>query len=92
MNRKEIIDTYIFVRSHNHNIPDDTLKFIKDAALEKWEKIMEDKKETTKCPYDPREMSDQPIGMFHCPLCGEMVIAGMPHPDYSILDKEEEQE
>jgi hypothetical protein len=27
-----------------------------------------------------------PIGMFHCPLCGEMVLAGMPHPDYSAWD------
>lgn len=22
--------------------------------------------------------------MHHCPVCGEMVIAGMPHPDYSL--------
>ena len=36
-----------------------------------------------KCGHDPREMAGQPIGMFHCPECGEMVIAGMPHPDYS---------
>lgn len=35
---------------------------------------------TTKCIYDPREMSGLPIGMFHCPECGEMVIAGLPHP------------
>lgn len=27
-----------------------------------------------------------PIGMFHCPLCGEMVLAGMPHPDYNAWD------
>jgi acetone carboxylase gamma subunit len=34
------------------------------------------------------EMAGQPIGMFHCPECGEMVIAGIPHPDYSILDED----
>jgi hypothetical protein len=28
-----------------------------------------------------------PIGMFHCPECGEMVLAGVPHPDYSIWDQ-----
>ena len=38
------------------------------------------------CPYDPMEMAGQPIGMFHCEFCGEMVVAGLPHPDYSTLD------
>lgn len=33
-----------------------------------------------------------PIGMFHCPECGEMVVAGVPHPDYSILDNLEDEE
>lgn len=31
------------------------------------------------CPYDPRELVGLPIGMFHCPRCGEMIIAGLPH-------------
>lgn len=34
------------------------------------------------CTYDPTVMVGKPIGMFHCPECGEMVVAGMPHPDY----------
>lgn len=42
------------------------------------------------CTYDPAEMAGAPIGMFHCPECGEMVIAGMPHPIYDILDLSEE--
>ncbi len=37
-------------------------------------------KREKKCPYDPKEMRGLPIGMFHCPECGEMVIAGMDHP------------
>jgi hypothetical protein len=41
----------------------------------------------TKCAHDPREMNGQPIGMYHCPECGEMVIAGYPHPDYDSLSK-----
>jgi hypothetical protein len=32
-----------------------------------------------KCPHDPRELKGEPIGMYHCPVCGEMVIAGLPH-------------
>lgn len=31
------------------------------------------------CPYDPRELAGQSIGMFHCDACGCMVIAGMEH-------------
>lgn len=38
------------------------------------------------CSYDPMT-ADGPIGMFHCPECGEMVVAGMEHPDYSLLDE-----
>jgi hypothetical protein len=36
-----------------------------------------------KCSFDPTHAEG---GMFHCPECGEMVVAGMAHPDYSILD------
>jgi hypothetical protein len=31
------------------------------------------------CKFDPRPLVGVPIGMFHCPECGEMVIAGLPH-------------
>jgi hypothetical protein len=39
-----------------------------------------------KCKFDPKIYAGLPIGMFHCPECGEMVIAAMDHPDYSVLD------
>lgn len=32
------------------------------------------------CAYDPRQFSDDDgLGMFHCPRCGEMQIAGFEH-------------
>ncbi len=31
------------------------------------------------CSHDPRTMAGKPIGMYHCPECGEMVIAGVSH-------------
>lgn len=34
------------------------------------------------CPYDPKPLVNVPLGMFHCPICREMVIAGLEHPDY----------
>ena len=40
------------------------------------------KEKSKKCPYDPAAMKGFPMGMFHCPECGQMVVAGMPHPDY----------
>jgi hypothetical protein len=39
-----------------------------------------------KCSYDPKEYANAPIGMFHCPDCGEMVIAGMEHPEWDNLE------
>ena len=40
-----------------------------------------------KCTFDPTAdiYKDAAIGMFHCPECGEMVIAGLSHPDWDIL-------
>lgn len=42
------------------------------------------------CDYDPREFTGLPIGMFHCPKCGDMVIAGLPHaaPDLGEAEGE----
>lgn len=34
----------------------------------------------TSCRFDP-SLIEGPIGMFHCPDCGIMVIAGFPHLD-----------
>lgn len=39
-------------------------------------------------PYDPLLMTGQPIGQYHCPYCGGMVMAGMPHLDWSEIDLE----
>jgi hypothetical protein len=33
-------------------------------------------------PWDPIQLKGQPIGQYHCPYCGEMVIAGIDHIDY----------
>ena len=40
------------------------------------------------CEHDPRETTG-PIGMYHCPDCGEMVVAGMEHPNYLLLENKE---
>lgn len=36
-------------------------------------------KETTKCTYNPEPLKGVPLGMHHCPECGCMVIAALPH-------------
>jgi hypothetical protein len=36
-----------------------------------------------------------PCGMYHCPYCGEMIVAGIPHPDkaaYEEMHAQEQQE
>ena len=35
------------------------------------------------CPEDPMTLRGQPIGMYHCPYCGVMCVAGLPHPSPS---------
>ena len=34
-----------------------------------------------KCGYDPKPLLGSPLGMFHCPECGAMQLAGLPHID-----------
>lgn len=40
--------------------------------------------EGTVCPWpwDPEQRGPSGLGMYHCPYCGEMVVAGLPHVDY----------
>jgi hypothetical protein len=40
-----------------------------------------------KCPHDPKTMAGRPIGMYHCPECGDTVIAGMEYPETSGDDQ-----
>lgn len=32
------------------------------------------------CAERPELLAETPIGMYHCPDCGAMVLAGLPHP------------
>lgn len=34
-------------------------------------------------PWDPQQLIGAPLGQYHCGYCGAMVVAGMPHLDYS---------
>jgi hypothetical protein len=33
-----------------------------------------------RCLEKPELLLGQPLGMYHCPDCGSMVLAGLPHP------------
>jgi hypothetical protein len=37
-------------------------------------------------PWDPQQLTGAPLGQYHCPYCGSMVIAGMRHPDYREIN------
>ncbi|MGA4941748.1 hypothetical protein [Streptomyces cinereoruber] len=34
-------------------------------------------------PWEPQQLVGAPLGQYHCPYCGAMVMAGMPHLDYA---------
>ena len=33
------------------------------------------------CAEKPERLIGEPMGMYHCPDCGAMILAGIPHPD-----------
>lgn len=38
-------------------------------------------------PFDPWQLYGAPLGQYHCPYCGSMVLAGMSHLDYTEDDE-----
>ena len=32
------------------------------------------------CVENPLALAGAPIGQYHCPDCGAMIMAGLPHP------------
>lgn len=36
-------------------------------------------------PWDPQQLRNAPIGQYHCPHCGAMVMAGIEHIDYAYV-------
>jgi len=36
------------------------------------------------CPEKPEKLLGQPIGQYHCPSCGMMIVAGIPHPEPTV--------
>ena len=37
------------------------------------------------CQEKPEERLGEPLGMYHCPDCGAMLLAGIPHPPVCAL-------
>jgi len=37
-------------------------------------------------PWDTQQLRGVPMGQYHCPYCGGMQVAGMPHIDWSAAD------
>jgi hypothetical protein len=36
-------------------------------------------------PWEPQQNGDDPIGPYHCPHCGAMVVTGVEHIDYAYV-------
>jgi hypothetical protein len=36
------------------------------------------------CQEKPESLIGQPLGQYHCPDCGAMAVAGIPHPDLCL--------
>lgn len=39
-------------------------------------------------PWEPQQLVNVPLGQYHCGHCGEMVMAGVEHPDYAGFDED----
>lgn len=64
------------VPDHAVNVIDCALSII-SSQLVRWGSYEGRKRKP--CPEDPILLAGQPIGMYHCPVCGMMVMAARPH-------------
>lgn len=39
-------------------------------------------------PWEPQQLGGAPMGQYHCPYCGEMVLAGDLHIDYGSPEEQ----
>lgn len=47
---------------------------------------------TDECMEHPEMLCGAPMGMYHCPVCMEMVVAGIPHPPKEAYEEMHAQE
>lgn len=52
------------------------------ADLEQIDRPTNENGETCPWPWDPQQLVGAPLGQYHCPYCGGMQIAGVPHADW----------
>ena len=58
-------------------IYNEMIKRINDMSDEDLDRLIDD----DNCPFQPELIpANVGLGMFHCTVCGEMVVAGCPHP------------
>ncbi len=73
------------------DVPDHAVNII-DTLLERCNAGIDwgehDGKKRKPCPEQPLLLTGQPIGQYHCPVCLDMQIAGLPHmpPDDDYED------
>ena len=39
------------------------------------------------CPFDPTALYAEAFSELTCPVCGEMIVAGIAHPAYWLVDE-----
>lgn len=45
-----------------------------------YREVKEDELFDSNCGENPENLMNSAIGMYHCPDCGTMLLAGLPHP------------
>jgi hypothetical protein len=61
----------------------DSITTILDSALHAIENLIDwgeyEGKKRLPCPEQSVMLAGAPLGQYHCPFCGMMILAGMPH-------------
>lgn len=69
-----------------HDITPETAANLTAEELAQLDLPLNDAGEPCPWPWEPQQLVGAPLGMYHCPYCGAMVLAGVAHPDYRETD------
>lgn len=66
--------------------PEKAAKLFPDGAIDKDIALpINELGEECPWPWDPQQLKGAPMGQYHCPYCGAMCVAGIPHLDYKNI-------
>lgn len=73
------------------DVPDHAVNII-DNCLDRLDREIDwgewEGRKRKRCPEQPMLLTGMPLGQYHCPVCGMMIVAAIPHLPPGVTDEQ----